>query len=117
MSCIEISLNKSEINDIVSSLTVACGQSNCFNGTKKMFIDKCVEQGVLFDSQQSDDYYYVGDVEVQSMPIYQQDNIEDKYVVIQKDGRYFVVGSSQLTICCETLEEAEKECQFLNEQD
>ena len=43
------------------------------------------------------------------------DNIEDKYVVIQKDGRYFVVGSSQLTICCETLEEAEKQCKILNE--
>lgn len=115
MSCIEISLNKSEINDIVSSLTVACGQSNYFNGTKKMFIDKCIEQDVMFDTQQTDNYYYVGDVKVQSMPIYQYDNIEDKYVIVQKDGRYFIVGSSQLTICCETLEEAEKQCRILNE--
>lgn len=69
MNCIKISLNKNEINDIISSLTVACGQSNCFNNTKKMFIDKCIKQGVLFDSQQSDLHYYVGDVEVQSMPL------------------------------------------------
>ena len=68
MSCIEISLNKSEINDIISSLTVACGQSNYFNNTKKMFIDKCIEQNVIFNKQQSDFYYYIGDVEVQSMP-------------------------------------------------
>ena len=115
MSCIEINLNKSEINDIVSSLTVACGQSDYFNVTKKMFMDKCVEQGVIFDTQQSDSYYYVGDVKVQSMPTHQQDNIEDKYVIIQKDGRYFIVNSSWLTIRCETLEEAEKQCEILNE--
>ena len=74
MSCIKISLNKREINDIISSLTVACGQSNCFNGTKKMFFDKCIEQGVVFDKQLDDDYYnYLAYIEVQSMPIYQQE--------------------------------------------
>lgn len=74
MSCIKISLNKKEINDIISSLTVACGQSDYFNGTKKMFVDKCIEQGVVFDKQLDDDYYnYVADIEVNSMPIYQQE--------------------------------------------
>ena len=76
MSCIKISLNKKEINDIMSSLTVACGQSNCFNGTKKMFVDKCIEQGVTFDKQLDDDYYhgYWADIEVNSMPIYQNED-------------------------------------------
>lgn len=66
MEKINLTLTCQQIDEIMSCITAACGEWNGFNGTKDMFFDKCTEQGIVFNVDKSDDFFYTGNVYIKN---------------------------------------------------
>lgn len=117
MSEIRISLDEKEINAIMSCITVACGESTYFNSTKDMFFDKCVEQGVVFDREYSDEdswRFYISDINVRQIVNNEESLLN--YSVVENNGEYFVVGDNDwFSKSYKTAEQANEVCKEFNE--
>lgn len=111
-----LQFDKSQLDQILKSLTISCERAEFALQVKKNFLNKLQQAGVIVS--------YNGEIvntkEIDQMILMDKIDVEliqqkVKYSIVQCDGSYYIVGGDSIPILCKTKEIAQKEYELLNQ--